>query len=97
MIRKRKDHLKQGRDEDAKLGFSGYSHELFMRAFTMFWVRWVIIGGTRYPIGGPQETADDKMIKVIRDCTDRHCFISNAHVNQPDTGKKGNVRLGIGA
>lgn len=51
--------------------------------------------GARCPIGIPCDPADDKMIKVIRDRTNRHRLVPNAHVNRPNSYKETNIRLSI--
>lgn len=63
-IRKRSDYFEQGRVEDVKLEFSGYSQVFFVRAFAVFWIRMVIFNRCQCPIGVPQNPVDDKMAKV---------------------------------
>ena len=62
----------------------------------MFWVQRVVVDSGLYPVGVPHDPADNEMVEVIRDRTNRYSLVPNAHVNRPDTQKEVNVRLSIG-
>ena len=62
----------------------------------MFLLRRVIVNARWYPIGIPQDPANDKMVNVIRDCTDSHRLVPNERVNQSNAWKEINIRLSTG-
>ena len=74
-------HLEHGRTEDFELEYSSYSQVYFVCTFAVFWVGRVIRDRGWCPIGVPHDPADDKMVNIIRDCTNCHSFIPDAHVS----------------
>ena len=63
----------------------------------MFWIRRVIFDGTYCSIGVPHDPADGKTVEVIRDRTDNHRLVPDAHVNRPDIYKGANIRVNVRA
>ena len=62
----------------------------------MFWVGGVGSDRVWQLVGGLHDTADDKVVKVVRDGTNRNRLAPGADVNRPNAYKEANVRVSIG-